>query len=996
MNSSPVNLTPHLRRAPLWRAALAVCAGLACLFYGTLEQAHAADGAAALAGQNVVDVQVQGHQDIPLNRIAQQIRTRPGRPFDPKQVEEDVQRLNRSRMFVDVRAQYQQSPGGLVVIFQVVERRTIKYIKFLGREKIWREKSLHNQINMKVGEPLDPFTVEESRKKLEEFYREKGHAKVRVTLLEGDQPADRGVVFLLHEGPRQKIRDTEFIGNTIASDARLRTQISSKPPRFFIFKGFLDREQLDADVDKLTAYYRALGFFQARIGRELEWNEERDRVELTFVIDEGPRFLVRNIRFMGNTKFSTDQLNSDLKLETGQFFDQAKMDRDVLAIQDVYGGRGYVFADVRAEPRFLEEPGQLDLVYKVEEGARYRVGRINVHIGGENPHTKQTAVLNRLSIRPGDIADTRELRASERRLRASAIFQNNPALGNAPRIVFTLPDEEDEDRELAERPRRDGVRGQSPDPEPHSAQRPATSEKAPLAPDERLLDIDIVAPQKPASRPAAPDDAKVGTPTPVKQNDEIIIRGQDPGWGAAARQTTPAGGSPWRPSSETRVAQAPRGPAAGGTPYNAPPYAERSPYAPPGGFAGAAPQAGGPTPLGAPPQAYPPAAPPNYNPPGGYSTSGELFPDGGYFNGNDPNDQLPEVPVDVYVDETQTGRIMLGVGVNSNAGLVGNFVVDEQNFDITRWPRRFSEIRNGTAFRGAGQQFRLEAVPGTQFQRYGITFRDPYLFNTPISFGINGYFFNRQYRDWTEQRVGATLTGGYQIRPDLSAVWTVRGEDVKLSQPSTLAVPSLAAAVGHTDFFSSRWAIIQDTRDSAFLPTEGHRIELAFEQAFGEFSFPRGDIDLRKHFTLRQRPDGSGRHVLTVAGALGIAGNDTPIFENYYAGGFSTLRGFRFRGVGPQELGVFTGGRFQMLTSIEYLFPITADDVLRGVLFCDAGTVEQSFKFTDDFRVAPGFGLRISIPALGPAPIALDFAVPVNRGPGDQIQNFSFFIGMSR
>lgn len=979
---------------------LALTAGVGCL----PTPCAAAEGAAALVGQNVIDVQVQGHQDVPLNRIAQQIRTRPGRAFDPKQVEEDVQRLTRSRLFVDVRASYQQAPGGLVVIFQVLERRTIKYIKYLGRQKVWREKSLQNQVNMKVGDPLDPFTVEESRKKLEEFYREKGHSKVRVTVLEGDQQADRGVVFLLHEGPRQKIRDTEFIGNTIASDARLRTQINSKPPKFFFFKGFMDREALANDVDKLTAYYRALGYFQARIGRELEWNEENDRVKLTFVIDEGPRFVVRNIRFMGNTKFNDEELAGDLKLESGQFFDQPKMDRDVLTIQDAYGGRGYVFADVRAEPRFLEEPGQLDLVYKVEEGARYRVGRINVHIGGENPHTRQTAVLNRLSIRPGDIADTRELRASERRLRASAIFQSNPALGNAPRIVFTLPEEDEDGEQVAERTGRNGVRGQSPDPTPHAVQRPVAGAPAALLPGEELLDIEIVAPSRRRIVAAAkPPTAKLPvndavepkvkvTPKNGAKKERIIIRGQDTGWNTSGQQSAPAAGSPWRPSSETRVAQVPR---SGGSPYPAAPYAERSPYAPPGGFTGAPPQ-GNPTPLGAPPP-YPPAAAPNYNPPGGYGNSGELFPDGGYLNGGPAGEEpLPEVPVDVYVDETQTGRIMMGVGVNSNAGLVGNFVLDEQNFDITRWPKRFSEIREGTAFRGRGQQFRLEAVPGTQFQRYGITFRDPYIFNTPISAGLNGYFFNRQYRDWTEQRVGGTGTLGYQIRPDLSAVWSLRLEDVKLSNPTTLAIPSLAEAVGHNDFYSSRWSIIQDTRDSAFLPTEGHRIELSFEQAFGEFSFPRGDVDLRKYFTLRQRPDGSGRHVLSLAGSLGISGTQTPIFERYYAGGFSTLRGFRFRGVGPQELGIFTGGRFQMMTSVEYMFPITADDVLRGVVFCDAGTVENSFKLTGDYRVSPGFGLRISIPALGPAPIALDFAVPVNRGPGDQIQNFSFFIGVSR
>ena len=56
--------------------------------------------------------------------------------------------------------------------------------------------------------------------------------------------------------------------------------------------------------------------------------------------------------------------------------------------------------------------------------------------------------------------------------------------------------------------------------------------------------------------------------------------------------------------------------------------------------------------------------------------------------------------------------------VTGATGLVGNNVVDEQNFDLFRLPRSWDDIRNGTAFRGAGQRFRLEAAPGTQLQRY--------------------------------------------------------------------------------------------------------------------------------------------------------------------------------------------------------------------------------------------------------------------------------------
>ena len=75
----------------------------------------------------------------------------------------------------------------------------------------------------------------------------------------------------------------------------------------------------------------------------------------------------------------------------------------------------------------------------VEEGQQFRVGEINVNIAGENPHTRRTVVLNRLSFRPGDVIDIREIRNSERRLQASQLFETNPAMGDPPKISLGTP-----------------------------------------------------------------------------------------------------------------------------------------------------------------------------------------------------------------------------------------------------------------------------------------------------------------------------------------------------------------------------------------------------------------------------------------------------------------------------------------------------------------------------------------------------------------------------
>jgi outer membrane protein insertion porin family len=354
------------------------------------------------------------------------------------------------------------------------------------------------------------------------------------------------------------------------------------------------------------------------------------------------------------------------------------------------------------------------------------------------------------------------------------------------------------------------------------------------------------------------------------------------------------------------------------------------------------------------------------------------------------------VDIDSIVQETQTGRFMFGVGVNSDAGLVGSIVVDEQNFDWRRWPRNgWEDFRNGTAFRGGGQRFRLEAAPGTQVQRYLVNFQEPFLFDTPVSLGLNGFYFTRGYTDWIEQRLGGGVNLGYQFTPDLIGTVGFTGQSVDVSNPRQPTPTALAEAQGTTSIYTFSAQLAHDTRDNTFLSTEGHRISLKFDQTIGDFVFPRVVLEGRQFFPIRQRPDGSGRHVLSLVGQVGISGNDTPIYERFYAGGFSTLRGFRFRGVGPYDLGVNVGGDFMALASLEYLVPITADDMIRGVVFCDPGTVEETVVLSD-YRVAPGAGLRLTVPALGPAPIALDFAFPVSFNGQDQRQVFSFFVGFGR
>lgn len=394
----------------------------------------------AASGQMVVDVIVRGQQTLKDHEIQKHIHTHKDREFDPELVQADVRRLNASGLFKSVKPLIQQTPAGVVVIFEVVERPRIGHIKFLGNRG-FSDKKLLKEIGVKVGDPLNTYVAEEARRKLEDFYHRGGYPQASVAIFEGDRPGDRDLVFLINEGQLERIAAVTFEGNQSAPSSVLKTKIQSKPGYlWYLFRGKVDREKIEADVQALTAYYRSLGYFQARVSRALEYDESGKWLTLKFIIDEGPRYQVRSVALEGVTKFDTQKLLEFLELKAGDYFNQAESNKDLTTLTDLYGSQGHVFADVQADLRFLEEPGQLDVVYRVKEGQVFKVGEINVHIAGEFPRTRQTVVLNRVSLRPGDIIDMREVRNSERRLKASQLFAGTQNDGEPPRIVVRPPE----------------------------------------------------------------------------------------------------------------------------------------------------------------------------------------------------------------------------------------------------------------------------------------------------------------------------------------------------------------------------------------------------------------------------------------------------------------------------------------------------------------------------------------------------------------------------
>jgi outer membrane protein insertion porin family len=186
------------------------------------------------------------------------------------------------------------------------------------------------------------------------------------------------------------------------------------------------------------------------------------------------------------------------------------------------------------------------------------------------------------------------------------------------------------------------------------------------------------------------------------------------------------------------------------------------------------------------------------------------------------------------------------------------------------------------------------------------------------------------------------------------------------------------------------------TPATALVPTQGHLAAFEFEQVIGTFVYSAEASSRAGSSSSSTSADGSGRHVLSVGSVLGMSGPNTPAYDNFYAGGYNTLRGFVFRGSKPAQE---RGDHRRSVRVARYRSNASSRSPPTTPCGASCSPISAPSSRTsaiNQMRSRTGVGLRITLPAMGPAPIALDLAVPVVYAPYDSQQLFSFFVGFAR
>ena len=353
--------------------------------------------------------------------------------------------------------------------------------------------------------------------------------------------------------------------------------------------------------------------------------------------------------------------------------------------------------------------------------------------------------------------------------------------------------------------------------------------------------------------------------------------------------------------------------------------------------------------------------------------------------GDDPNSR----DAVVNIAEGQTGSIMLGAGVASDSGLIGNITLDQRNFDITDWPDNFSDLFTGKAFHGAGQRLRISLNPGTVYSTYSINFTEPYLYDKPVALNLGASSFQRYRESYDEGR----LTGSFGLEKRYQDDWrrgiSFRGEEVRITDLDSDVPKEISDVKGGNMLYGTRFYIRRDRTDSRFVPSKGYNFDAGYEQLFGDFTFGILSGTQRWYKTLYEDL-AENKTVLETKIHAGTVVGTAPMFEKFYAGGIGSIRGFRYRGIsprkGPDEDQI--GSDWLIVGSGEIAVPL-GSQTFSWLFFTDVGFIDSG-----PVRSSIGTGVQILIPQFfGPVPMRFELASPITKDDQDETQAFSFSVG---
>lgn len=377
---------------------------------------------------------VQGYEDYMLSGISGlsvgQTITVPG-----NDITDAVKRYWKHGLFSDVSISADSIVGNKIylnIYLQTLPR--VSEINYIGLKKSERD-DMEAKLGLLKGGQVTPNTISRAKFLAKKYFDDKGFNNADIDIMQRDDVSNKNSVILdviVDKKAKMRVRHIEIVGNKALSDKKIKGTLFSKGAFKKIHEsGKFDNifkskkytpERWKEDKRNLIKKYNEYGYRDAVILKDSVWTVDDKHVDILVKVDEGVKYYLRNITWVGNTVYSTDYLNALLGMKKGDVYNQTLLNKRLTEDEDAVGNKywnnGYLFYNL--QPTEVNIVGDsIDLEMRITENQQARLNHVRIN---GNDRLYENVIRRELKTKPGDLFSKEALMRSARELASMGHF----------------------------------------------------------------------------------------------------------------------------------------------------------------------------------------------------------------------------------------------------------------------------------------------------------------------------------------------------------------------------------------------------------------------------------------------------------------------------------------------------------------------------------------------------------------------------------------------
>ena len=313
-------------------------------------------------------------------------------------------------------------------------RPRISTINYNGLKKSERE-DMEKKLGLVKGGQITPNMIDRAKVLAKKYFDDKGYKNAVISIRQRDDVLNKNQVILdidVDKKEKLKVRQIIIEGNEHLSDNKIKgtlftkgaftkTHEAGKLENILKSKKFTP-ERWTEDKKNLITKYNEYGYRDATILKDSVWNVDPKHVDVYVKVDEGKKYYIRNITWVGNTVYSSDYLSRLLDMKKGDVYNQTylnkRLSQDEDAVGNAYWNNGYLFYNL--QPTEVNIVGDsIDLEMRIYEGQQAHINRVTIN---GNDRLYENVVRRELRTKPGDLFSKEALQRSARELASMGHF----------------------------------------------------------------------------------------------------------------------------------------------------------------------------------------------------------------------------------------------------------------------------------------------------------------------------------------------------------------------------------------------------------------------------------------------------------------------------------------------------------------------------------------------------------------------------------------------